>query len=69
MKKLIKWFDGFDWDAAVGKYGALQSALDAHLAKALQHYHLTKEGKVVYENAVAACKSILSKTIVKEERG
>lgn len=50
------------------EYDALQRALDAHLAKVLQHYHLTKEGKVVYENAVAACKSILSKTIVKEER-
>ena len=48
------------------EYDALQSALDAHLAKVLQHYHLTKEGRVVYENAVAAFKSILSKTIVKD---
>lgn len=48
------------------EYDALQRALDSHLAKVLQHYHLTKEGKAVYENAVAAFKSILSKTIVKE---
>ena len=48
------------------EYDAIQSAFDAHLSKALYHYHLTREGKIVYENAVAACKSILSKTATKD---
>lgn len=48
------------------EYDSIQCAFDAHLMKALCHYHLTREGKTVYENAVAACKSILSRTAVKD---
>ena len=50
------------------EYDSLQSALDAHLAKALYHYHLSRAEKTVYENAVHACKSVLSRNAVKDWR-
>lgn len=46
------------------EYDAIQNALDAHLRRVLSHAPLSKPERNVYENAVMACKSVISKNCV-----
>lgn len=48
------------------EYDNLQNALSAHLNRVLFHNPLTRAQRIAYENAVQACKSIVSKNVVKE---
>lgn len=48
------------------EYDNLQNALSAHLDRVLSHNPLTRAERTAYENAVQACKSVVSKNIVKE---
>lgn len=48
------------------EYDNLQNALSAHLDRVLSHSPLTRAERIAYENAVQACKSVVSKNVVKE---
>lgn len=43
------------------EYDAIQNALDAHLRRVLYHAPLSRVERNAYENAVMACKSVISK--------
>lgn len=48
------------------EYDSLQNALSAHLDRVLSHSPLTRAERTAYENAVQACKSVVSKNVIKE---
>lgn len=43
------------------EYTAIQNALDVHLQRVLYHAPLSRVERNTYENAVMACKSVISK--------
>lgn len=50
------------------EYDAIQNALDAHLKRVLYHAPLSRIERNAYENAVMACKSVISKNCLIDEQ-